>query len=303
MKTLLKRILSRFGLYISKGYKTYLFNNQKIVKRSVYGREVWMPRSHSLPYNLAHFPYYNSNLQRLISEYARHHQGKFSIVDVGANIGDTLLMIREVSDMPVHCFEGDPFHFRLLEKNSAGLPGCFLHKTLLSDKPASMKIASHTSFGTSQFMPDDSHGLVAEFSSIDSFFSDRGEDVPIGVIKVDTDGFDLKILYGAEAVIRKYQPILFLEYDPVLFEKNGDDGLTFLAFLERSQYEHILLYDNFGKLVSIASLKDKRLMRSLFSYIKERKGAFPFYDLAVFPVGEQPFFDTFAAAELSLFEQ
>src|ERR1700722_13408094 len=109
VKKMLKRLLARFGLYLTKGYTVYFFSNKQIVSRELYGKKVLMPRSHSIGYNLAHFPYYNSNLQRLVGRYQAYRKEKFSVIDVGANIGDTLLMLRQVTELPVHCFEGDPF--------------------------------------------------------------------------------------------------------------------------------------------------------------------------------------------------
>jgi FkbM family methyltransferase len=303
MKELIKKLLSRFGIYTIKGYKNYFFTNNKIVTREIYGRKVSMPKSHSIMYNLSHFPYYNSNLQRLVQQYDRHRGGGFSIIDVGSNIGDTLLMLRQVTDLPIHCFEGDPFFSALLETNSAGIAQQFIHKTLLSDKPGNIKVKSLTDHGTSKFVSDSAGGERLEFSSIDHFFGRQFPDEVIGVIKTDTDGYDLKILKGAADTIKKYQPVIFLEYDRKLFEKNGDDGPAFFDFLRSLDYDGLLVYDNFGKLVCITSLKDQLAVRSLHSYINDQKGAFPFFDLALFSVRDAAFYRSFSDNELVIFEQ
>ena len=303
MKELFKRLLSRFGLYVSKGYTVYLFNNKKIVKRKVFGRELVMPRDHSIIENLARFPHYNSNLPRLVSQYQQYRKEKFAILDIGANIGDTLIMLREVTDLPVHCFEGDPFYFRLLEQNSSGIADSYLHQVLLSDKPSSLKVRNNIQLGTSSFTGDAEGGTLMEFSSVDHFFEEHHPDVPIGVIKTDTDGFDLRIIRGAAATIRRYRPVLFLEYDRTLFEKNGDDGRQFLDFLAGLDYNGLIVYDNFGKLLSVTTLKDNMSVRALHSYIRKQILGAPFYDLAVFPASGQAFFESFAASELAFFEQ
>jgi FkbM family methyltransferase len=303
VKQLFKRLLSRFGLYLSRGYTLYLFGNKKIVRRQLYGREVLLPRSHAIVYNLAHFPYYNSNLQRIVRQYQSLRPEDFSILDVGANIGDTLLMLRQVSDRKIHCFEGDPFYYRLLEKNSAGIDRCYLHQVMLSDKPGATKVKSNRNLGTSTFTSDSGSGTMTAFTTIDEFFSGHSSVEPFGIIKTDTDGYDLKILRGAAETIRRSHPVLFLEYDRSLFEKNGDDGLQFLGFLESLGYDGLLVYDNFGKLLCISSLRDRLTVRALHAYIRERQTTIPFYDLAVFPAGDQTVFESIAATELAFFEQ
>jgi len=300
VKELFKRLLARFGLYLTKGYKVYFFSNKKAVRRELYGRQVLMPRAHSICYNLARFPHYNSNLQRLVREYQQYRPGEFSIIDVGANIGDTLLMLRQVTGHMVHCFEGDPFYFRLLEANSSGVGSCALHPVLLSDKPATLRVRSHISLGTSEFKQDLS-GDPAEFSSIDVFAARHFPGERIGIIKSDTDGFDLRIIRGAAEILQAHQPVLFLEYDRGLFEKNGDEGLDFLEFLAGLGYDGILFYDNFGKLVCATTLREKATIRSLHNYIKDQRFSFPFYDLAVVPARDRAFFETFTAGELEYF--
>jgi len=298
---MLKRLLARFGLYLTKGYTVYFYSNKKIVRRPLYGKQALMPKSHSIGYNLAHFPYYNSNLQRLVREYQQFRKDGFSIIDVGANIGDTLLMLRQTTDNRIHCFEGDPFYFKLLQENAKGIDRCYLHPVLLSDKPASLKVRNRINLGTSEFT-EDAGGELSEFDSIDTYAAKHFPMEPIGVIKSDTDGFDLKVIRGAAKTIAAHQPLLFIEYDRALFEKNGDEGLPFLEFLDGLGYQGALFYDNFGKLLCITSLGEKNTIRSLHDYIRESGITFPFYDLVLFPARDGAFFDSFSAAELVFFE-
>ncbi|MBS1599290.1 MAG: FkbM family methyltransferase [Bacteroidetes bacterium] len=303
MKAFVKRILSGFGLYVSPGYTNYFFGNRKIVKRNIYGSKVLMPKSHSITYNLSHFPYYNTNLQRITQQYQQFRKERFSIVDVGANIGDTLLMLRQVTEAPVHCFEGDPFYFDLLKKNSAQIKECYIHNILLSDKPVSVKVKNESALGTSKFVADAEGGTSLDFSSIDHFFEKNFSNEKIGIIKTDTDGYDLKILKGAENILRRHHPVIFLEYDRTLFEKNNDDGITFLNYLQDLDYNGILVYDNYGKLICITELKEKKTILSLHAYIKNQKITFPFYDLAIFAAKDGVFFNSFSNLELNFFEK
>jgi FkbM family methyltransferase len=303
VKELVKRLLARFGLYLHKGYPVYFFSNKKIVRRSIYGRETLMPRSHSIPVNLAFFPWYNSNLQRIVSSYQQIRKDAFSILDIGANIGDTLLMLRQVTDHPIHCFEGDPYYFRLLEENTAGIAGSHLHQVLLSDKPATLKVKSNINLGSSTFTSDAEEGEAMEFSTVDNFAAEHFPTDPVGLIKTDTDGYDLKILRGSQQTIEKWKPVLFLEFDRSLFEKNGDDGAEFLDWVKELGYSGLLVYDNYGKLLCVTTLQQKNTLRALLAYIKNQKLTIPFYDLAIFPAADQAVFEALSETETALFEQ
>jgi FkbM family methyltransferase len=303
VKKIIKRVLSRFGLYVITGYKDYFLSNKKIVTAVVYGRKVLLPKAHSITYNLSHFPYYNSNLQRIVQSCRQHRQDSFSIVDIGANIGDTLLMLRQVTDLPVHCFEGDDFYFDLLQKNTAGIANSHLHKVLLSDKPGQIRVHSKISLGSSQFVTDDDKAVWQDFTSIDNYFHAHLPDEPVGVLKTDTDGFDLRIIEGGAATIRRNHPVIFLEYDRALFEPNGSDGLRFFALLEELGYSGLVVYDNYGKLLCITSLQDQTAIKALHAYIGRKNTALPFYDLAVFSAADETLFRSFAASELAFFEK
>jgi FkbM family methyltransferase len=303
VKALLKRLLSRFGLYLSQGYTVYFFGNNKIVQREIYGKKMLMPRSHSITFNLSRFPYYNSNLQRLVQQYASFRKETFSILDIGANIGDTMLMLRQVTGLPIHCFEGDPFYYRLLENNSKDVPRAFIHNVLLTDKPASLRVKNEIKLGSSQFVTDAEQGRLTDFTSVDLFAAGHFPEEPVGLIKVDTDGYDLKILRGARETLKKHQPVLFFEYDRVLFEQNGDNGPAFLDSLAELNYAGLLAYDNFGKLICRTALSDKETLRILHMYIKDHKSAFPFYDLVVFSRKDDAFVRSFTESELAFFER
>ncbi len=257
-----------------------------------------MPRSHSIIYNLSHFPYYNSNLQRIAAAYASYRRSAWSIVDVGANIGDTMLMLRQVTDKPIHCFEGDRFYYHILEQNARGIPGVRLHALLLAEKPETIRVKNNSKLGTSQFVADAEQGEELRFDSLDHFFQKEATGEDIGLIKTDTDGYDLRILRGAKELLRRYQPVIFMEYDRGLFEQNQDDGLSFLHYLQELGYEDVLVYDNFGKLLTAVKLSDSRTIALLHSYIRFDQLTIPFYDLALFSLKDAAFVKDFIEQEL-----
>lgn len=302
MKELFKNVLAFFGLSLKPRYKKYLWGEKTIVQKEIYGCNVFLPKEHSIIFNLKHFPYYNSNLQRL-AIFLTAKKNKFSIIDVGANIGDTALMLRQVTHLPVLCFEGDPFYFKLLQKNTAQITDCILFPFLLSDKIETKSVIKNTSLGTTEMLTVEQGGVVIPFDTLDNCLADYTKHNSIGILKTDTDGYDIKIIKGAAEIIKNDQPVIFLEYDRVLFEKNGDNGLSFFSFVNAAGYNGAIFYDNYGKLICITEISSTHTIKALNGYIKDNKGTFEFFDIMLFAKKDDGLFEQFYEKELLFFEQ
>ena len=53
----------------------------------------------------------------------------------------------------------------------------------------------------------------------------------IDVLKVDTDGFDAKVLRSARTLLADHHPCLFFELHPALWDEAGEDPRAAFAFL------------------------------------------------------------------------
>src|SRR4051794_8200383 len=85
-----------------------------LVERSVGGRPILLPLSHDLPLILRDYPRYGQNLVNIVDAVARE-KGPRGFIDVGANIGDTVVMVRSRTNVPVLAIEGDEVYAPLLE--------------------------------------------------------------------------------------------------------------------------------------------------------------------------------------------
>lgn len=302
MKNFLKKTLALTGYSLKPRYKKYLWGEKTIVEREIYGYKAAMPKEHSIIFNLKHFPYYNNNLQRLAVLLAAK-KDRFSIIDVGANIGDTALMFRQVIANPILCFEGDPFYFKLLQKNTAQISDCILFPLLLSDKVETKSIINNTSLGTTEVQTVNEGGTSTTFETLDNCLAEYLNSNAIGIFKTDTDGYDIKIIKGANNLIAKHQPVIFLEYDRTLFEKNGDDGLVFFECMKNAGYSGAIFYDNYGKLICTTNLTEAKTINSLHSYIKNSAGNFEFFDIMLFSAKDETLFQQFYESESAFFER
>lgn len=58
----------------------------------------------------------------------------------------------------------------------------------------------------------------------------------VDLIKIDVEGFELKVLQGAEWVLKRYQPQLFIELDDEHLQSQGSSAKELVFFLEERGY-------------------------------------------------------------------
>jgi FkbM family methyltransferase len=148
-------------------------------------------------------------------------------VDVGANIGNHAIYVAKLLDAPkVIAFEPVTLSADLFDINVA-LNGCtdrvVLHRVGLSDEPGRARPATvQHNLGGTRLTPGDGPIQVV-----------RGDDIlssePVSFIKIDTEGYELKVLAGLKGVIAKQRPTLFVEVENRHIEQ-------FRKFCEASSY-------------------------------------------------------------------
>lgn len=58
----------------------------------------------------------------------------------------------------------------------------------------------------------------------------------VDILKVDVEGFELGVLQGCAAVIRRDRPVLFVELDDANLRENGTDARGLIAYVEGLGY-------------------------------------------------------------------
>ncbi|MEM7188736.1 MAG: FkbM family methyltransferase [Pseudomonadota bacterium] len=147
--------------------------------------------------------------ERLLSKALPALTGCRSALDIGANVGNHTLFFACVAGIEkVTAFEPQRHVFGILEKNIElnGLPGVTAINSAVGEKTGSADIAIHrnTSFhGTAYREADDGSVPVI---SVDEFATD-----PVDFIKIDVEGMQMSVLRGAEQVLRRDRPKLWIE--------------------------------------------------------------------------------------------
>ena len=183
--------------------------------------ELVISKDHLLPSFLNKFPHYSKNIGRL-SKATKEKYKDLRIIDVGSNIGDTVAIIRNEIDAKIICFEGNKEYYELLKINTRGINDIDLYDIYLGDDDKEIIVGSISNFGTS-FLNEkitSKNRRKVNINKLDSFLKNHIDYKGSKILKIDTDGFDLKIIKGATNFINSTKPIIFFELDKELFEDN-----------------------------------------------------------------------------------
>lgn len=258
----------------------------RLKKIHVWGFELLSNYEHALPRYLRDNPSYAANLLRVLLSVKKKY-ATFTIVDVGANIGDTVALIRSKLDLPIVCVEGDDGYFEILTKNMLQFKDVQTLQTFLGEKKELVPVVKQAKGGTLSFVKAPKLGSRSDSSvSIDTLDA-ISEKYPnlfsnVKVIKIDTDGYDLKVLRGGMGFIKKTMPIIFFEYDRFFLTRAGENGLSVFDDLAKLGYGRAAFFDNSGRLLLSTDVNNREVIEQLYSYTHQKKGAFPFFDVCVY---------------------
>lgn len=268
----------------------------KVVTKNVGGFPLKMNADHVLPRILQKNPNYSANLPRLAAR-AREKHPRLAVLDVGANIGDGVALIRGKVQCPIICIEGDPFYFSLLQENLKQFAETWAYNLFLGERTEGVAGVIRKSEGTLRIAAAGAESGTIQTTTLDAFFSRHPEYENVKLIKTDTDGYDLKILRGGMKFIERNRPVLFLEYDREYLEATGDDGLSTLKQLRGLGYEDILFYDNSGRFLVRTTLEAEDTVTDLHDYIFAKRAPFPYYDVCLFHRDDRDVARSFADSE------
>lgn len=260
------------------------------------------PGSHTLSKNLKNYKYYSRNLLRLI-DIIGDFIPDLEVIDVGANIGDSAALINSVRNMPkkIYCFEGEKEYINYFKENTSSMENIVLFETYLGEENSENGFDVYKNNGTLRIDTNKKGNI--KFDSIDNI-DGKSNNIfnNIKFLKIDTDGYDFKILRGARNLLLKSNPILFFEYDREFLDKVNDDGFSTFKMLEDIGYDKAIIYDNYGRLlISIDIVSNKDVLEQLDLYIKGKKGAFPYYDICVFHKRDNLIYNTIIEKEFNFF--
>ena len=230
-----------------------------------------IPLSHQLPYFRKQFPQYSSNIGR-IGVAIQNKYPDMSLVDIGANVGDTVAIVRQYAHFPILCVEGSSAYLPLLRHNVDLLTDVEIEAAFVGRASGPVPAGVRMEGGTAHLvMGSPGQGNIA-LSSFDEIILRHPRFASAKLVKSDTDGMDCQILAGAAEFLARERPALFFEYDPDLTARFGTRAIHVFDVLEAADYRYALVYENIGDLILLLDLRDKRLRSDLDAFFSGRSG-------------------------------
>lgn len=241
---LLRRAFGRLPMGVRMQTKR-LFKMNNVVKIGAIDLEVSDQHIYlnaSLPGTYDYVPW------NLIGELARQlRQSDVTLIDIGANVGDSAAHFRRHSSAPIVCIEPSDLFFEILQRNAKNLGDVTLVKKLFvpSNLIGRVSFSSGAQTGATYSVKNAENGWAGENISFSELLTDPDKQY---IVKSDTDGFDSQIIRSLIGFLDQLDiPIIFFEgpTEEQLREGNLDEWITLLSKIQCRDY-HIVLLTNFG---------------------------------------------------------
>jgi FkbM family methyltransferase len=215
-KAVRRRVWDNFITYMNKEARraitSYINADGSLV---LYGRNFFIP-----------FDNYDDFVdmveQSIVSDqYHTHNYLKEDsvVIDAGANVGIfSVFAAQQCFKGIIYAFEPSPYTFEILTKNIAGYKNIKSIHAGLGDVAAKKNILVYPNSTTGNIMEDSSraplifmeHVKKAELITVVTVddFVEKNHVAHVDFIKIDTEGYEAKILEGARKTIKKFKPVI-----------------------------------------------------------------------------------------------
>ena len=231
------------------------FKKKKLVKKNLIN---WnLDLSEGIDLSIFLFGSFQGKIVKSIVNFIVKNKTKtnktFYIIDIGSNIGDKSLSLtrnlidKKINNFKIFSIEPTEYAFKKQLKNLNLNPN-LKKKISLSKLYISNTNTRKNSTYSSWKLEDNlkSHkihkGIAKEINkntktmSLDKFIKKNNITNNI-ILKIDVDGFEMKVLKSCVESIKKYDPIIFMEYAPYALKEYGSSIYEFNKFIKRYNYK------------------------------------------------------------------
>jgi FkbM family methyltransferase len=241
----------------------FALSGNPLIRAKVWGSFLYMQADHHLPAIVAGNPLW---LHPLLDTVAALELSTVQVVDVGANIGDSVALLE--AKLPgvcrYLCIEPDDSFYECCRLNTAANERVTLLKCFVGDTGPCGVAIDHGAPGTAttQILGGGAEdtGSAQRALTLDEVCAGLST---VDVIKVDTDGFDFKVIRSAAGILRKHHPLLFFEWAPTLWEAQREDSLAVFDFLATLEYSHFVFFADNGFFYASVAMPDTLTIASL----------------------------------------
>lgn len=220
----------------------------KWVRGHVYGHDLAMPAEHPVLPTVASFPLFNRPLGMAVAALPQT-ENLLSVIDVGANIGETVAVVEEMNPNKCIFLCIEPQHqlAEFCRRNYATNQRVLVEEAFVGEQRD----------GTVVLEDDGRANPATKFCSnlsgqklrtLDDVVSDFVEKHGVDLIKTDTEGFDLTILRSARSILQTHSPALYFEWYPDILWNIGERPEDIFQFLRQFGYRYWLFFTARGEL-------------------------------------------------------
>lgn len=163
--------------------------------------------------------------------------GKDAVVlDVGANVGYWARDFARNARV-VYAFEPSPFLQENISFNAARVPNIVFEAVAVGEAAGAVRFLAQPASLLGHINTSSDAGVVVQVISIDGWVQSR-EISRIDLLKVDVEGLEEEVLFGAASTILKHKPLLMLEFiDHLATQRSKYKGRRMFPLLAEWGYE------------------------------------------------------------------
>jgi FkbM family methyltransferase len=192
-------------------------------------------------------------------KYLLHGADLELVIDVGANIGETVHeVLKYFPKSRIYCFEPIPSTFKRLTEEIGVYSNVFPFNMAIGDQPSTLSMLAQPLAQTNTLIFDleeareyDSEMVDVKIETLDQFCLTNNIK-KISLLKVDTEGYEMKVLRGAEQLLSS-DCIDYILIECEFLKRPGEphgDFAEILNHLQSFQYNVVSFYtggvDNLG---------------------------------------------------------
>lgn len=214
------------------------------VRTTIHGRRAVVNFGHTYRITARQCPNFNSPLLELAFQVYSTALRPITVVDVGANVGDTILLLE--SNCPgiigdFYCIDADPEFFGYLQNNLREFRNGTLLFALLSSSDGTERTLLRTQAASAS-----AQGRGGSLCCcLDTLLGRQGLQ-RVDLLKTDVDGLDGKVLLGAKEILTRYRPAVIFEWHPILCKNTSNNWTDHFSALEQCGYTRYIWFTKYG---------------------------------------------------------
>lgn len=216
-----------------------------------------------MPHYRANFPRYD-RLPPIVANLIREKEGSLHMVDVGANVGDTILSTQPKTEDHYLALEPLPFFFSYLLENMSNRKSVTCIQIACSDRSGQLNFQPQRR-GTASADSGDPESNSVNAQPLDEIWQTHWNKGRVNFLKIDTDGFDASVIRGSHFLLKAWQPWLYFEFDANLTPGGSVELIDALGQLKYFGYESALVFDNFGDYLDCFALDQTHAWAKIIS--------------------------------------